>query len=474
MEDKELFEKLFDMFMSDNFGKKSTYYDEKQNKQFNYSDIVYYMNRYFGKNIDDEKVYLYHAKKRERNTLVASKIKNEFNEFVNGDVNYIESAINYIRKYSSKEDVELYKKALIEYYKKFSNLLNSYEENGFVDLEKQVPLSKIMHEYVLFILKEDYANYKKRKSLIKAKSYKYLTILLSSSNLEDFAREIYENNLVENLNSSKISEFISNHKDLYQLTNEEVKNLEKELTIKLSKVKAYIKKIRNKDIKEKEKLIIEKYEKEKLNLCNKLVQNYINSNFNSIKLFCEKNQISYENFKRCVNIVKKYNRKLYDLLIKTIDNQNTKKNVIITNILNEIKDGIVNGIELDDETKRPFDIIDYYMITNIPFDKLSNFFTKDSYKNNLSKREFVLVRRFISKCNNSAILKEREILKEKYTLLVNGIEYQVTENDKMEVIDYMNKNNIPLYMIFYRTVLKRYLSNNLPELTINNKVKVFK
>ena len=164
MEDKELFEKLFDMFMSDNFGKKSTYYDEKQNKQFNYSDIVYYMNRYFGKNIDDEKVYLYHAKKRERNPLVASKIKNEFNEFVNGDVNYIESAINYIRKYSSKEDVELYKKALIEYYKKFSNLLNSYEENGFVDLEKQVPLSKIMHEYVLFILKEDYANYKKRKS----------------------------------------------------------------------------------------------------------------------------------------------------------------------------------------------------------------------------------------------------------------------------------------------------------------------
>ena len=81
---------------------------------------------------------------------------------------------------------------------------------------------------------------------------------------------------------------------------------------------------------------------------------------------------------------------------------------------------------------------------------------------------------FISKCNNSAILKEREILKEKYTLLVNGTEYQVTENDKMEVIDYMNKNNIPLYMIFYRTVLKRYLSNNLPELTINNKVKVFK
>lgn len=473
-----LFDRLFNIYISENFDRNSVYYDEKANKSFNYIEVVNYLEKYFKYNTNEDKMYLYHEKRRKIDFTHVNilRYKNAFYKFVDGDVKYIKDAKEYIERYSTKEELVQYQKQLKKYYEEYYDIFQAYESNNFIENDitrqhRELSIPLLMTQYIKYVLKENYNLYKRKKSLTTSKCYIYLTKILECDNLEMFAKEIYEKNLIESVNTLRTHDFIMSHREIYSLTEEEVNKLEHKLTIKIKELRFYLRQLIEKEKEIKTKQIIEKYENEKISLCNELVEKYINSDFNSIKTFCIKNQISYENFKKYTEIVKKYNPELYKKFATIVKRQQAQRYMIITNMLNRIADSIINGVEIDSETKRPFDIIDYYLITNMNFEKLLHLAKKE-----LKDEKLRLVKKFIRKYNHSVQITKTEILEERNIIMLNNKQYEVTQDDKTKVFEYLERNHIPLLGSTYNAALKRHLNNNLPELNVedNSKIKVLK
>lgn len=70
-------------------------------------------------------------------------------------------------------------------------------------------------------------------------------------------------------------------------------------------------------------------------------------------------------------------------------------------IFNKIINGIKYGIEIDNNASRPFDILDYYEITNIPIEELYYAIKKIVDKDELIKfRNFIKKNRIIIESDN--------------------------------------------------------------------------
>ena len=477
VDENKLFERILNIYIDDNFSRKSVYFDKKIKEEFDYKRITEYLENYFRRNIvDEEKIILYHEKRRKNDFSYVDilKYKNAFYEFINGNYDHIKNALTYIEKYADKNELENYKKALINYREKFKCEFETFENNNFIDsishpIHEEMPVMLLFREYVKYVLKEDYGIYKRRKSLRTSKCYVLLSRILESDDLEALAQKIYEQNLTISIDVSKTYDFVMTYQEAYKITDEEAEKLENILMKKIQQLRMYIKAI-NKSFKaEQEKIVTEKYEKQRLDLCNKLVTEYINSEFTSMKMFCKKGGISYDRFKADTLIVKKYNPELYKKFAAIVKKQQAQRYLIITNMLNDIAYKLINGVQVDSENKRAFDIIDYYLITNISFEQLLTFAKKI-----LDGEELRLVRKFIKKYHFGSAIIKKDILEERNVIILNGSQYEVTNEDKNYVFSYLEKNNIPLLASTYATALKRYLNNDLPELKNQEKCKIKK
>lgn len=125
-----------------------------------------------------------------------------------------------------------------------------------------------------------------------------------------------------------------------------------------------------------------------------------------------------------------------------------------------------------------FELLDYYQYTNYPLDIFFN-----QAQNILSSVNLEILKNFIirstSYCDydyQSKTIRDYKIpklnVKEElesidHFLTVQGKNYLVTLTDKQNVIKYLKQNNLPLYRNIYIQALKRYLNNNLPQVSSN-------
>ena len=422
IDEKDFFERILKVYLNEDFTKKSTYFDEELKREFDYQKITEYLEKYFRNNIvEEEKILLFHEKrvKLDFKTINIIKYKNEFYKFIEGDLNFINHALVYVERYANKTDLENYKNALIKYHEKYIEEFRTYEDSGFSDklLKKsqvKIPVMLLFREYLKYVLKETLFIYKRKKSLTTSKCYVTLNKILKSNDLQVLANEIYSKDLTKDLDLSRTYDFAFAYKEIYNLTNEEVEKLYQKLSKKVREFRKYLNELIEKDKLEQEKEIEERYEKERLPLCNKLITEYLNSEFTSMQLFCKKHEISYERFKKDIEVVKKHNLVLYNKLIETVKKQQAERYMSLKNRVQKFVEKLIHGIELENGKIRDFDIIDYYLTTNIRFDQLLEF-----AKNNLDDESLRLVRKFIKKYHYGRILIKKDILMERNIIIIN-------------------------------------------------------
>lgn len=138
-------------------------------------------------------------------------------------------------------------------------------------------------------------------------------------------------------------------------------------------------------------------------------------------------------------------------------NENEYKELIL-----KISETIKNGVSKNDGTTRPFQILDYYMLTDLKPDFLAkagnaiNVLTLDDYK---KFRSSLGKYRLDVKMNVEQNVKGRFAIVE----VVNGEEvyHEATEEEKLETLDWMIQNNIPLYELLYTQALRRHMNGEL-------------
>ena len=172
----------------------------------------------------------------------------------------------------------------------------------------------------------------------------------------------------------------------------------------------------------------------------------------SIKDFCLDHHIR-------VDYLKKYLSKLkvcYNSAV--IDNELAKK----------IVDMILNGVSEEDGSKHTFDSLDYYKLTHEPMRELIPFVRKNK---DISIEDRNSIIKFINSNKNELLSKSdiRSILKSSTIINVkldsNGRKISgrvIDEGEKLGILDYLNKENIPITLTTYRDAFNRYKNDKLP------------
>lgn len=137
-------------------------------------------------------------------------------------------------------------------------------------------------------------------------------------------------------------------------------------------------------------------------------------------------------------------------------------------IFNEVIKGIKYGIEIDNNASRPFEILDYYEITNITPEKLYQ-----NIKRSITKDELTAFKNFI-KTNKTSIESDnfyfRQLfnIKEEYNTLrdengvpIPGTGRTIANEEKQMIKDYLHYLNVPLTYNTYTCAINRYIKDEI-------------
>ena len=184
---------------------------------------------------------------------------------------------------------------------------------------------------------------------------------------------------------------------------------------------------------------------------NSMISDFINSDAKTIDEYCEKSDISKFKFDRLRAIVKDYNPALFEAYSRIVEKQAAGRYAIVIEGLKKVRDCMLNGI-VENEELRPFDIVDYYLLTKLHPDAF-----KRAIREISTVEENRQIAMFFRKNETYKLLKPKAIIEGKH--VVNDCE--ITEEEKRDTINFLKFHEIPLYDRVYTTAIRRHLNGKL-------------
>lgn len=217
--------------------------------------------------------------------------------------------------------------------------------------------------------------------------------------------------------------------------------------------------------------VVVKYQKDELQYIMETVdfQSFLTSNCKSIKEYCERKNIDISLFKKGLLCLKD------QVLLRQIEEKKQKLATIrfapIASKIDKIVEYIMNGIQLDDNTTREFDYLDYKLMTKLEFNDFKKIACKCADANIVRA-----VSKFIGKNNKNSKTNVRSILQTQ-TIVGYGTdkEHEITEEEKLATIEFLKHNHLisnngTVDSKIYNIALKRYLTGTLFDEKYNNTV----
>lgn len=218
----------------------------------------------------------------------------------------------------------------------------------------------------------------------------------------------------------------------------------------------------------------QKYVEDTLPAANKLVEDFINSNYDNVQNYVDANYVNFEGeltgvqiFNKCLELVKEHNEELYKKYREKIDGKRNKIYAVVVEkikkIINLLKDGVI-----DNDIKRPFDLIDYYQTTKLSFDDTLKIAKSLLQQSIIQSKDYALLVRFV-KTNQSGekvvysdikriLTEKQEINCEKNSkgYPIPGTGEVVSEEIKNKLIEYLKQYGVPVNYRTYHIAFNRY------------------
>lgn len=313
--------------------------------------------------------------------------------------------------------------------------------------------------------------------------------------LEEYAKRKYAYGRIRN--QQKVKENTIYYPRIFErilnaTTLEEIIKIVSEPGIKLSTLstfKDYVNRHHNGDVKVKEQLkskikmytdyILEKNKQEleekklkalqeKLPIVIETITKFINdTECYTIDYFCYKYSFDKKTFEEYVTIIREYQTDLYNIYDKKINESRSQRYAIIINQVKYIIEKLKNGIE-EYDVNRPFDIIDYYSVTNISLENLLRI-----AKDIVSPSEINILKKFITQNISGAkhnpsvisqIMSEKVIInyeKDSRGNPIPGTEEIFSAEEKERLINYLREKNIPINLKTYNILYRRYRNGTI-------------
>ena len=135
------------------------------------------------------------------------------------------------------------------------------------------------------------------------------------------------------------------------------------------------------------------------------------------------------------------------------------KNIKELELVREVINLLQNGV-LEDDNVRPFNMIDYYQMTRRTPKSLYESVVND-FNNKFSEEDKKTFYSFVGKSLSDKRLRIDDIMEVKHMVLLDGVPTEINENDKLNVINYLKENKIPITSETYNITLKKYLDGSI-------------
>lgn len=343
-------------------------------------------------------------------------------------------------------------------------ILNYFYENGiFKTLEKIILIDKLelislngeyFDNLVFFALSNDdmrlkNSSFSLKEIFVLAKILLCYNVLINEVHLDNTCESLFGDDKERVLSLSKEARYLNGIKPamlssiLYnrKLTqNQVMKNMNEYIPF-------YEKSEQEKLNIKREKLIVDL--ENELEKCSIVVKRFIDSRFKFLDQYFTINRIDQKRFNKALEVLKNHNHPTYQAYL---DKVNAGKEQINFNLL---LDGIINGVTLEDGSKRDFDLVDYYELTSISLNEAKGMANKD-----LPYSDYLMVSNFHKKyCNDSVVGDSgiKKLMEMSFIFIINNEQYTASSSDKMATLFYIEQNNIPLTQFTYKILLKRII-----------------
>ena len=249
---------------------------------------------------------------------------------------------------------------------------------------------------------------------------------------------------------------LANYINVHRNGDTEIKNQIK------TKINMYIAKKQAEHQQQKAGLL-QKRKSEQLKVAVKIIMMFVNDEESyTIERFCEKNNLEKGSFERNVTLVAELDVDLYALYKAKTEQIKKQKYMNLVGSLNRVIEGLKNGIE-ENGIARPFDLIDYFMITRISLKEILRL-----SQELVPSAEYRLLKRFCEQNVNgmtenlsviSRIMSERVIIncqKDNNGFPIFGTGEEFSAEQKEGLINYLKEKGIPINLYTYNALFRRY------------------
>ena len=297
-----------------------------------------------------------------------------------------------------------------------------------------------------------------------SEKYKYIHYSIVMSKIEKEEDLNIIDNIVENNNNlihpEYIRKFLNNYRQT--LTEEEKENLKEQITTKIDEAR---KRINYKKMIKRRQSDVENTKEILKNIDFTL---FLDNSIRSIKQFCQLVGITERTYYKCIKILEEVNNPLYLQIKEKIEKHNKKNKEInkstenIISIVKQIECGVIDK----DCNIRPFELLDYFLNTKLNY---SEFFDIYINSNDCSKSSLTAFKNFMVNNKISYVIADNKMAKITVDQELNGTTilmidnepYEVTREEKEEVINFLQEKEIPLYIKVYKQALRRHISGKL-------------
>lgn len=314
-------------------------------------------------------------------------------------------------------------------------------------------------------IRKKYASHKKellekvtQVQLVLEKEYKYISTskvlsLIEKSEDEEFIYQILKNNRNRNY---EVYKFIRLYRPLKN--REEREKLEKEIKGKFMRA---MERIRQDEKKEKDIQLEEANER-----IMDALSHFLENDYLSIKEFAKENGFSYSKTLKCFQKLKQTNEKLYYQIKEKLNSLKEKEFKGLLVQVYQICQEIVYGVERENGTKGEFDILDYYLKTNLNYYDFNKLYPQCG---SFTLDEKMKIKKFLAKIKENQPVYIQTELQSKMIVVIDGQTHEITEDEKIFAFEYLKQHHLPLYYSVYYTALRRIVKENQEKVKVKKK-----
>lgn len=189
-----------------------------------------------------------------------------------------------------------------------------------------------------------------------------------------------------------------------------------------------------------------------------LLKEYINGNYRVITEFSKDYNLTIDGFKKGLNNIKANNSDIYAIYDEYIAKDYIYNNDDIKAMTRILLGWLKDGIDLNGK-RRPLNLLDYYMATNISIFDIELYIIKNPDISNSDRRNFIGFKRKMVSVDH--YLNDDKFIKMTMdTVIKNGNgELKIDNSGKEKIFNFLKNNNLPVFL--FQNVMEEYLNQEI-------------